>query len=395
MRVILPSITFILTLLTIEFTDEFVFGAREAAWPLIRNDLNLTYLQIGLLLSVPNVVGNMIEPVFGILGDIWNRRALILGGGIIFTLALVVTAISHSFWPLLISFILFYPASGAFVSLSQAALMDAEPELHEQNMARWTFAGSLGIVVGPIMLGIMTTLGWSWRSMFFGFAGLSMFAMFLAKRYPFKKGKSFQKSPDDRQTTFVDLISGVRNAVRMFKRKEVIRWLTLLEFGNLTLDIFHGYLALYFVDVVGFKANQAVFAVAIWTGFGLLGDFLLIQLLERVNGLSYLRVSAVVVLLLFPAFFVFSNPIVKILLIGILGLLNAGWYAIPKGQLYSEMPGQGGTVMTVGNIFNLIGSLIPFGMGLAAQKFGLQNAMWLILLGPIALLLGIPRKTTS
>jgi FSR family fosmidomycin resistance protein-like MFS transporter len=395
MRVILPSITFILTLLIIEFTDEFVFGAREAAWPLIRNDLDLSYLQIGLLLSVPNVVGNIIEPVLGILGDIWNRRALILGGGIIFTLALVVTAISHSFWLLLISFTLFYPASGAFVSLSQAALMDAEPELHEQNMARWTFAGSLGIVVGPIMLGIMTTLGWSWRIIFFGFAGLSVFAMFLARRHPFIKGKPFQKNPDDRRIKFADFISGIQNALRMFKRKEVIRWLTLLEFGNLTLDIFLGYLALYFVDVVGFKANQAGFAVAIWTGFGLLGDFLLIPLLERVNGLSYLRVSAVVVLLLFPAFFVFSNPIVKILLIGILGLLNAGWYAIPKGQLYSEMPGQGGTVMTVGNIFNLIGSLIPFGMGLAAQKFGLQNAMWLILLGPIALLLGIPRRTTS
>jgi FSR family fosmidomycin resistance protein-like MFS transporter len=333
--------------------------------------------------------------VLGILGDIWNRRALILGGGIIFTLALVVTAISHSFWLLLISFTLFYPASGAFVSLSQAALMDAEPELHEQNMARWTFAGSLGIVVGPIMLGIMTTLGWSWRIIFFGFAGLSVFAMFLARRHPFIKGKPFQKNPDDRRIKFADFISGIQNALRMFKRKEVIRWLTLLEFGNLTLDIFLGYLALYFVDVVGFKANQAGFAVAIWTGFGLLGDFLLIPLLERVNGLSYLRVSAVVVLLLFPAFFVFSNPIVKILLIGILGLLNAGWYAIPKGQLYSEMPGQGGTVMTVGNIFNLIGSLIPFGMGLAAQKFGLQNAMWLILLGPIALLLGIPRRTTS
>jgi len=44
---------FALTLLIIEFLDEFVFGAREAAWPLIRTDLNLDYVQIGLLLSVP------------------------------------------------------------------------------------------------------------------------------------------------------------------------------------------------------------------------------------------------------------------------------------------------------------------------------------------------------
>lgn len=31
-----------LSLLAIEFLDEFVFGAREAAWPLIRTDLGLS-----------------------------------------------------------------------------------------------------------------------------------------------------------------------------------------------------------------------------------------------------------------------------------------------------------------------------------------------------------------
>ena len=395
MRALLTSGTFVLTMLIIELTDELIFGAREASWPIIRGDLNLTYFQIGLLLSIPNIIGNFIEPIIGILGDIRDRRILILGGGGIFTLSLMVTAISHNFWPLLISFILFYPASGAFVSLSQAALMDEEPERYEQNMARWTFAGSLGIVIGPIMLGIFTTLGWSWRIMFFGFAGLSIFTILLARRYPFTYRKSMQNRFNESHSTWVDFISGVRNAVRMLKRKEVIRWLTLLEFGNLTLDIFHGYLALYFVDVVGFRTNQAGFAVAFWTGFGLLGDFLLIPLLERVNGLRYLRVSAVVVLLLFPAFFLLTNPFLKFILIGTLGLFNAGWYAIPKGQLYSQMPGQGGTVMTLGNIFNLIGSFIPFGMGMVAQRFGLQYSMWLILLGPIALLFGIPRRTTS
>ena len=146
---------------------------------------------------------------------------------------------------------------------------------------------------------------------------------------------------------------------------------------------------------MGFKTNQAVFAVALWTGFGLLGDFLLIPLLERVSGLRYLRVSTLVVLLLFPAFLLLTNPLAKVLLIGTLGLFNAGWYAIPKGQLYSEMPGKSGTVMTLGNIFNFIGSFIPFGMGMVAQIFGLQYSMWLIILGPIALLFGIPRSSSS
>jgi len=125
-----------LLFLLIEFLDELVFGVTEAAWPLIRTDLGLNYAQIGLALSLPGVIGNMIEPFLGILGDVWKRRALILGGGIFFALACLLTGVSRTFGLLLISFIIFNPSSGAFVSLSQATLMDSEPARHEQNMAR-------------------------------------------------------------------------------------------------------------------------------------------------------------------------------------------------------------------------------------------------------------------
>src|SRR5688572_1771540 len=86
-----------LTLLAIEFLDELVYGAREAAWPLIRDDLGLDYAQIGLLLGLPNFIANFIEPWIGILGDVWRRRVLVLGGGIAFGLALLLIAFSESF----------------------------------------------------------------------------------------------------------------------------------------------------------------------------------------------------------------------------------------------------------------------------------------------------------
>src|SRR3954454_25266818 len=137
---------FVLTLLAIEFLDEFVFGIREAAWPLIRDEVGLDYVQVGLLLGVPNLVANIVEPFLGILGDVWKRRAIILGGGIAYGLALLCVALSNDFVPLLLSFVVLYPASGAFVSLSQATLMDHDSDRHEHNMARWPFAGSLGVV---------------------------------------------------------------------------------------------------------------------------------------------------------------------------------------------------------------------------------------------------------
>jgi FSR family fosmidomycin resistance protein-like MFS transporter len=78
--------------------------------------------------------------------------------------------------------------------------------------------------------------------------------------------------------------------------------------------------------------------------------------------------------------------------LGLLGFFNSGWYSILKAQLYSAMPGQSGTVMAVSNVFGFVGQFIPLGLGLLAEQAGLGVAMWLLLLGPVALLVGIPRR---
>jgi FSR family fosmidomycin resistance protein-like MFS transporter len=166
--------------------------------------------------------------------------------------------------------------------------------------------------------------------------------------------------------------------------------LVLLEFSDLMLDVLLGFLALYFHDVVGLTGAQAAGAVFIWLVVGLLGDFLLIPLLERMDGLGYLRWSVILELLLFPAFLLVPWSWLKLVLIGLLGFFNSGWYAILKGRLYSALPGKSGTVMALDNITGLVGSLLPFGIGLAADAFGLHVAIWLLLAGPIALIIGLP-----
>lgn len=373
---------FVLVLLAIEFMDEFVFGAREAAWPAIRAELSLSYEQIGLLISLPIFIASLIEPILGILGDTRWRRAIVLTGGLLFALELLLTAISGSFWLLLLSFILLAPSSGAFVSLSQSTLMDLDPARHEHNMARWTFAGSVGVVLGTLAVGLL-----GWRAFFLMAAALSLGLALYARRIPFTHNTASSESHEP-----VRFRESLRNALRALRRREVLRWLTLLEFSDLMLDVLLGYLALYFVDVVGVDQATAGAAVAVWAGVGLLGDFLIIPLLERVRGLTYLRVSVVIELVLYPAFLIIPGVLPKMLILGLLGMFNAGWYSILQGRLYSAMPGQSGAVLTLDNIFGLAGSLIPFGIGLAAAHFGLDAAMWLLLLGPLALLVGLPRK---
>lgn len=385
---------FVLTLLAIEFLDEFVYGARETAWPAIRADLGLSYDQIGLLLTIPTLVSNLIEPALGILADVWKRRWIILGGGVVFFLGLILVATSNSFLALMLSFIFVGPASGAFVSLSQSTLMDIEPDRHENNMARWEFAGSLGVVAGSLVLSGFAVVGLNWRDFFLAAAVLAFILWFISLHtYPTTTAFEATAEPDsadDEQLSFVD---GARAALQALRRREVLRWLVLLQFSDLMGDVLYAYLALYMVDVAGVSVEQAGIAVATWTGIGLLGDFLLIPLLERVRGLAYLRISAALEFILFAAFLLVPGFLPKLVILGLLGIFNAGWYSILQGQLYSAMPGQSGTVLALGNISGLVGGLIPLVIGLAAERFGLGAAAWLFLLGPIALLIGLPRAT--
>jgi len=346
---------------------------------------------------VPGLVSAVVEPILGVLADVWRRRALIVGGGIVFGLTLLLIALGHHFWALMVAFVVQYPASGAFVSLSQAALMDHDPARREHNMARWTFAGSVGVVGGPLILGAAKVVGGTWRELFAAFGAVSFLlaGAALRHRFPNHRHPSDERSasagPEDDPTplTFAE---GLRNAIRALRRRDVLRWIALLQFSDLMLDVLYGFLALYFVDVAGLDASQAGLAVLVWTGVGLVGDFLIIPLLERIPGLAYLRASAALVLVIFPAFLLAPWLGVKLALLGTLGLLNAGWYAILMAQLYAAMPGQSGTALAVNNVGGLAGSLIPLGLGAVAQVAGLGAALWLLLAGPIALLVGLPRR---
>jgi FSR family fosmidomycin resistance protein-like MFS transporter len=212
--------------LIIEFLDELVFGVMEAAKPFLRNDLSLTYTQIGLLVFIPNLASSLIEPVLGILGDIWHRGKLIIAGGVFFGFALLLTSFSKQFWFLLFSFIVFFPASGAFVTLSQATLMDSDPNRRNQNMARWTFAGSLGVVLGPLLLGGFILAGSNWRNLFLVMSILPFVVIGTISFSKLKINKAIDLN--EKRLTLVGFGAGFLEALKTLRNKEVVRWCILL-----------------------------------------------------------------------------------------------------------------------------------------------------------------------
>jgi len=52
-------------------------GWVRGAAALIRANLHLSYVQVGMLLTIPNTIASFIEPILGIWADIGQRRQLI------------------------------------------------------------------------------------------------------------------------------------------------------------------------------------------------------------------------------------------------------------------------------------------------------------------------------
>lgn len=124
----------------------------------------------------------------------------------------------------------------------------------------------------------------------------------------------------------------------------------------------------------------------------LIGSALLVPALEKIAGVRVLRVSAVVVLAAYIALMVVPIVWLKYALIAVIGYATSGWFPILRGRTYAVLPGQSGMIVAVTSLGNVWSVLVPLIVGRVADVFGLQWAMWLLAFGPIALIVGLPRR---
>ena len=385
--------------LLIEFFDELSYTVDGAALPVIRAELGLSYAQIGLLFGLPTIVSTLVEPVLMLLGDTRMRKRLVVGGGLAVTLALLLVGSAGSFPALLLAFALAYPASGAFVTLSQATLMDLNPGREGQLMARWTLAGSLGTLAGPLLVAAGFALGLGWRWAFFALAGLGLALTLLA---------SLQRFPD-RVSAHPAQVGGLQasaagqeslrtlaaTAWAALRSPQLLRWIVLLQMSDLLLDILVGYAPLYFTDVIGASPAQASLLLTVLMVSSLASDALLIPVLERVPGRAVVRASAAVTIVLYAALLLAPWPLVKIVLMVLVRFSTLGWYSVLQGEAYAALPGKSGTVMAVSSVVGLLGGVMAWSVGWVASVAGLPAAMWLLLAGPLSLALFVPRPAAG
>jgi FSR family fosmidomycin resistance protein-like MFS transporter len=381
----------LLAVLAVEFADELVDGTKSAAMPLIRHDLALSYVEVGLLTAVPLLVGSVLELPFGVISGTGVRRhRFILVGGLFFIGTVLAAGLAPSFAVLLVALVIFFPASGVFVSLTQSAALDADPDRRAQLMARWMLAGSAGDVAGPLLLVAVLAAGGSWRVAFelvATAAATSWLAVAWTGRLggPASAGGGDPAADEDEAG---EPWPGLRAALRIASQAGAFRWLALLEVSDLLLDVLTAFLALYLVAVVHASPAIAALGVAVRLAAGLAGDALLVGVLERVNPLRVLRASVWATGLLFPAFLLVPGPGPKLAVLAVLGIVTAPWYPVLKAELFRSLHGRSGLAVSLASAAGVAGGLGPLVVGLLAQRFGLGWAMASLCLVPLAMLAG-------
>ena len=376
--------------LAVELVDELVDGTKSAALPLIRESLGLSYGQVGLLVSVPLLLGSLLELPLGVLaGHGRRRRVAVLAGGVVFVLALAAAAAARSFAVLLTAFVIFFPASGAFVSLTQSGLMDADPGRREQHMARWELAGSAGSVAGPFVLIAVLAAGGGWRSAFGVLALAAAVAWLGVARNPPRPAQA------DEPLARPGAAAGVRRVLAALRRPGVARCLVLLQVCDLLLDVLTGFVAVYLVDVAHATPEQAALGVAIRLGAGLAGDAVVIWALRRVRGLVLLRASAAAAAVAYPAFLLAPGTGLKLLLLGGLSIATAPWYPLLQARLYGSLPDSSGIAVSLSSAAGLLGGAGPLAVGFLAQRLGLTWALAGLAAAPLCVLGGLWRWPSS
>jgi Na+/melibiose symporter-like transporter len=379
--------TWRLTLLHAALLDELVTGLLVVGLPLVRTQLGLSYLQVGLLFSIGALVTMLLEPAINLLSDRSPKHYWVLSGAFTLVLAMALASVASTFALLLLAFVLFYLADSVTVGLSQAALVDARPAESTRTMTCWTLMSGVGDLLGPLAVALVVSFrfGWSQLCWLAATCWLAFALVLTPQHFPSTASNESDESNVDDAGSTPSLLAQLRAALRT---PDLLRWAVLSFIPSMVDEVFLAFTTLYLHDNLHIHQASIGLIVTLEMLCSLLSLFLIERfLLKRIAPHKLLAWLAVLTLLGMIAFFILHTPWIVILALCIIDIGAVGWYPLATGQAYACLSGRSGTVLAVINLFTPLEAALPGLIGLVAGRFGLITALGVLATAPLWMLI--------
>lgn len=363
------------------FVDELLSNLPLVLMPTLRARLGLSLQQVGALPQILNVVAGVVEPVNGVLLDVWRRKWLLLFGAVAVTAAIVTMGAATGFGLLAVGFALYGIGSGPLAHSADILLLDAHPDAPDRIYARSTLIATIGALLTPLMIAAAVALALGYRVLFFAFGGVAaLYALLVAiTRFPDRAGNGGD-SAESPPTTIRD------NVLVVLRNPTILLWLLFLLLHE-ALEALLLFVPLWLTETVGLTQAQIGLYVALEMSVGLVSLALLDRWLARVPRTRLLQIANVGLLLLYPLWLLLPGVGVRFALAVPISFLTALHWPIAKAQALVADPQRAGTVTAIHSLF----SFVPFPLlfGFLAQRVGLTALLLGSYVGGLTLLIGV------
>lgn len=252
----------LLTLSVFHCVNDGSLALFASALPVMRVSLGLSFIEIGIVLSLGLVATMLLQLLFGSLSDQgYARKILILGfAGIV--AADLVFPISSSFVQALVFYVFLRSAAAVYHPVSFSSIGRTYVDNKTAAFGYQGAIGDLGLAIATFSTGILSQ-AWGWRVPFWvwGTIGMILFAYFVTTMIRYRTDFHAQSTILASEPGNTPENRSLRSA---FATLAVVSSIT-----TATFILFTGYMPLYFNIAEQLSPGESATIVAVWIGVGI------------------------------------------------------------------------------------------------------------------------------
>ncbi len=369
-----------------------VFGSVTHIWsdlffallipllPYIKNDLDLSYTQVGLLRSIYSGSSAVLQIPAGFLAENTGEFWMIVGGNIWVSVGLIFMGVVPGFYSLLTASALGGLGGGTQHPLASSMVSRAyDSSGRSSAVGTVNFAGDIGKMFAPVIAAFFTFLsGWRMAMWAVGIAGVVFMCIFVG----FRRGFELDKRDKDN-------IHEPRNSVDGHEKEDISGFVLLTGLGILDSAVRNATLILFPFILLerGMREDQLVVALFLLFAGGACGKYICGWMNDRTGTISLIWITkGGTVCLLGASLFLsplFLWPIAIVLGIGLNGTSSVLYATVARFIPASRRPRYYGYFYTTNEI-GTIGA--PLLYGFIADLMGLRSSILIMSLVTSAIL---------